>query len=89
MTRVALIGVGRLGTSLGNALAQAGYEITALADSDIRAARRARRTIGRGRATSDAATAARGADLIFIAVPDPPLGRDNLAGENGLPYERR
>jgi predicted short-subunit dehydrogenase-like oxidoreductase (DUF2520 family) len=70
VTRVALIGLGRLGTSLGNALVRAGYEIAALADSDIRAARRARRMIGRGRATSDAAAAARDADLIIIAVPD-------------------
>jgi predicted short-subunit dehydrogenase-like oxidoreductase (DUF2520 family) len=70
MTRITLIGMGRLGTSLGNALARAGYGIAGLADSDPRAARRARRFIGRGRATSDAAEAARAADLIFITVPD-------------------
>lgn len=70
MTRIALVGLGKLGTSLGKALSEAGYEIVALADSDIRAARRARRTIGRGRTTNDAAAAARDADLIIIAVPD-------------------
>jgi predicted short-subunit dehydrogenase-like oxidoreductase (DUF2520 family) len=83
MTTVALIGLGRLGTSLGNALAGAGYEIAALADSDLQAARRARRIIGQGQATNDAAAAARKAEMVFIAVPDGAIAevvRDLLAG---------
>jgi len=68
--RTTIVGMGRLGTSLGKALVQAGYEIVALADSDIQAARRAKRRIGRGRSTDDTAAAVRRADLIFISVPD-------------------
>ncbi len=68
--KVAIIGTGRLGTSLGNALARAGFEIAALSDADARAARRAKRIIGRGRVTGDPAAAAAAADIVFLAVPD-------------------
>jgi predicted short-subunit dehydrogenase-like oxidoreductase (DUF2520 family) len=68
--KIAIIGTGRLGTSLGNALARAGLEISGLADTDPRAVRRAKKIIGAGRATTDAAAAARTADVVFIAVPD-------------------
>ncbi len=40
--KIAIIGTGRLGTSLGNALARAGLEISGLADADPRAVRRAK-----------------------------------------------
>ncbi len=73
--KIAIIGTGRLGTSLGNALARARYEITGLADADLRAARRARRIIGAGRAMKDPAAAARSAEIVFIAVPEDALPR--------------
>ena len=73
--KIAVIGTGRVGTSLGNALAQAGYEIAGLADADPAAARRARRIIGRGRVFRDPLAALRSAEVILIAVPD-----DALAG---------
>ncbi|MCX6567047.1 MAG: DUF2520 domain-containing protein [Candidatus Aminicenantes bacterium] len=82
--KIAIIGTGRLGTSLGNALARAGHEIAGLADTDLRAARRAKKIIGAGRAMKDPAAAARPADVVFIAVPDDALPRvvDELrAGE--------
>ena len=85
--KTAIIGTGRLGTSLGNALARAGVEIIGLADADLRAARRAKRIIGAGRPTADAAAAARDADVVIIAVPDDALPAvvDRLAasGFNG------
>ncbi|MHB8053873.1 MAG: Rossmann-like and DUF2520 domain-containing protein [Candidatus Aminicenantales bacterium] len=71
--KIAIIGTGRLGTSLGNALARAGLEIAGLADADLRAARKAKKIIGSGRATTDAVAAARSADIVFIAVPDAAL----------------
>jgi len=73
--KIAIIGTGRLGASLGNALARAGYEISGLFDADPKAARNARRIIGRGRVTRDAAEAAKGADVIIFAVPDDALPR--------------
>jgi predicted short-subunit dehydrogenase-like oxidoreductase (DUF2520 family) len=81
--KAAIIGTGRLGTSLGNALARAGVEIAGLADTDLKAARRAKKIIGAGRPTSDAAAAAREADVIFIAVPDDALSAvvDRLAAD--------
>jgi len=70
MKSAAIVGAGRLGTSLGLALVRAGYRLPVLADIDLRAARRARRTIGRGTATTDPARAAAEADLLFLCVPD-------------------
>jgi len=68
--KTTIVGMGRLGTSLGKALVRVGYEIVALVDSDLQSARRARQRIGRGRSTDDPAAAVRKADLIFITVPD-------------------
>lgn len=81
--KAAIIGTGRLGTSLGNALARAGMEICGLADADIRAARRARKIIGAGRPEAGTAAAVRDADIIIIAVPDGALAAavDRLAAE--------
>jgi predicted short-subunit dehydrogenase-like oxidoreductase (DUF2520 family) len=85
--KIAIIGTGRLGTSLGHALARAGLEIAGLADADLRAARRAKKIIGSGRATTDAVAAARDADIVFIAVPDAALsavvGRLEAGGFEG------
>ncbi len=70
MKKITIIGTGRLGTSLGNALARAGYEIAGLADKHLPAARKARRIIGQGTVTGDTVKAAETAGIVFIAVPD-------------------
>lgn len=70
MKRVAIVGTGRLGTSLGRALARAGFAVAVLADADLAAARRARRLVGRGVATTDLGRAGREAELIVVSVPD-------------------
>ena len=46
--KIAVIGTGRVGTSLGNSLAQAGYEIAGLADADPAAWRQRIRALGVG-----------------------------------------
>lgn len=69
MTGVAIIGAGRLGTSLGRALANKGFPILWIADREPAAARESRRIIGQGRATTDIARAAE-AGIIFLSVPD-------------------
>ena len=70
MKRFSIIGAGRLGTSLGLALARRGWEPAVIADRDPAAARESRRTIGRGTASTDIGRAARRAPLLFITVPD-------------------
>lgn len=74
MTGVAIIGAGRLGTSLGRALAKKGYPILWIADRKPAAARESRRIIGQGRATSDIARAGE-AGIIVLSVPDEEIER--------------
>ena len=68
--KIAIIGTGRLGTSLGRALAAKGERIAALYDLDPKAAARARRRIGRGKIARTAEEAARAADVLLLCVPD-------------------
>jgi predicted short-subunit dehydrogenase-like oxidoreductase (DUF2520 family) len=70
MNRVSIIGTGRLGTSLGLALSKKGFTIGGLVDRSLYRAKRSRRIIGAGRATTLAASAVARADLVIIAVPD-------------------
>lgn len=74
MTGVAIIGAGRLGTSLGRALAEKGHSILWIADKNPTAARESRRIIGQGRTTSDIARAAE-AGIIVLSVPDDEIER--------------
>ena len=74
MTGVAVIGAGRLGTSLGRALAEKGYPILWIADRKPAAARESRRIIGQGRATSGFARAG-AAGIVILAVPDEEIER--------------
>jgi len=73
---IAIIGGGRLGATLGKALARRGFSIRAVCDRTAALARRARRAVGAGRATTDAARAAREAEVVFLCLSD-----DALAGE--------
>jgi hypothetical protein len=59
MKRFSIVGAGRLGTALGAALARRGWLAEAIEDRDARAARESRRIIGRGRASTSYAAAAR------------------------------
>lgn len=75
MTGVAIIGTGRLGTSLGLALSKKGYDIRWLADKNMAAARESRGIIRQGKATTDIAKAATVAELVFLCVPDDEIER--------------
>lgn len=69
---VAVISAGAVGTAVGEALARAGHAVTAaVARSDASRARAALR-LPQARLT-DAESAARDAELIILAVPDPEL----------------
>lgn len=70
MTNTAIIGAGRLGTTLGFALHQKGYSIQALSCRTLSSAQESSRIIGEGTPLTDNRRAAEAADLIFITVPD-------------------
>ncbi len=70
MLEIAIIGAGRLGTSLGRALAKKGQTITALTCRRKASVAESRAIIGQGLALTDNGAAARLAGVIFICVPD-------------------
>ncbi|MDH4272787.1 MAG: DUF2520 domain-containing protein [Candidatus Aminicenantes bacterium] len=70
MIDIAIIGAGRLGTTLGRALATKGHKITALTCRRKASAEESRAIIGQGRALTDNAAAARMARVIFLCLPD-------------------
>jgi predicted short-subunit dehydrogenase-like oxidoreductase (DUF2520 family) len=74
MTNIAIIGAGRLGTTLGRALAEKGHKITALTCLRKASAEESRAIIGQGRALTDNAAAARTARVIFLCLPDEAIG---------------
>lgn len=75
MSAVAVVGMGRLGTSLAAALAAAGQNIRVLADKNPAAARAGLKIVGRGWATTEPAVAAAAADIVFLCVPDDEVAR--------------
>jgi predicted short-subunit dehydrogenase-like oxidoreductase (DUF2520 family) len=70
MKRIAIIGAGRLGTSLAYALSKNGFVITALSCRSRPSARQSREKIGQGLATTDHVKAASKGEMIFLTVPD-------------------
>lgn len=69
--RIAILGAGSLGAAVGRALRRSGWPVAAVCRRDRRRAREAARIVGGGaRAFTDAARAARGADLVLVAVRD-------------------
>ncbi len=67
---VAIIGAGRVGSSVGFLLKRAGYTVTGVAARTPESAAQAAAFIGQGEPTSDPVRAAAGAELIFITTPD-------------------
>jgi predicted short-subunit dehydrogenase-like oxidoreductase (DUF2520 family) len=70
MKRVAIIGGGKLGTSLGAALRRAGHEVSAVTCLRKASARESARLIGRAAPFTDNARAAELGDIVFICLPD-------------------
>jgi predicted short-subunit dehydrogenase-like oxidoreductase (DUF2520 family) len=67
---VAIIGAGRVGSSVGFLLKRAGYTITAVVARTQESAERGREFIGSGKALTDVVQATARADVIFITTPD-------------------
>src|SRR5689334_19047593 len=67
---VAIIGAGRVGSSVGCLLAKAGYRITSVVTRSIASASMAAGFIGAGEPTTNVQTAVAGAEIVFITTPD-------------------
>jgi len=70
MADISIIGAGRLGTSLGRALAAKGHRIRALACRSLRSAKLARAAVGQGRPVTDIAEAAALGKIVILCLPD-------------------
>jgi predicted dinucleotide-binding enzyme len=62
----AIIGAGRVGSSVGFLLKRAGYAVTAVAARSLASAEKASAYIGAGKPATDVAKAASQADIVFI-----------------------
>jgi len=69
--RIAILGAGALGTTLGRALRRSGLPVAVVCRREARRAREAARLVGgSARSTTDPVRAARGADLVLLTVRD-------------------
>ena len=68
--KIAIIGAGILGTSLGTLFQRAGHEIVAISSRTLKSARAGAALLGGVQVVGDAGLAALGADLVLLAVPD-------------------
>ena len=83
---VAIIGAGRVGSSVGFLLRRAGYTVTAIVASTEESAEKARAFIGSGKAMTDVLQAALTADVVFITTPDKVIKKvcDAIASGDGF-----
>jgi len=70
MKTVAIIGAGRVGSSVGYLLNRAGYAVLSVAARTTASAEKAAAFIGAGKATTDVVQAAAGVEVVFITTPD-------------------
>jgi predicted short-subunit dehydrogenase-like oxidoreductase (DUF2520 family) len=68
--RIGFIGAGRTGTALAVALAEAGYEVVAVASRSPASAQALARRLSGARAVESAQEVVNAADLVFLTVPD-------------------
>lgn len=70
MRRISIIGGGRLGATMGHALASKGFEIAAVSCRTRSSALESARLIGSAQATTVPSRAAAAAEIIFLCIPD-------------------
>jgi predicted short-subunit dehydrogenase-like oxidoreductase (DUF2520 family) len=68
--KIAIVGAGILGTSLGVLAQRAHHEVVAISSRTLKSARVAAKTIGGVTVVGDPAMAALGAEVVVLAVPD-------------------
>lgn len=88
MSKVAIIGAGTLGTSLGVLIQRAGYQVTAICSRHMRSAQVAQSIVGAGEVVGDPGLAAMGADLVLLAVPDRAIPSVSLQVASGGALKR-
>jgi predicted short-subunit dehydrogenase-like oxidoreductase (DUF2520 family) len=70
MKKTAIIGAGRLGTTLGHSLSQQGFHIISASCRSLSSARESVDIIGEGRPVTDNKKAAANAETVILSVPD-------------------
>jgi len=70
MKKAAIIGAGRLGTTLGYSLSQQGFHITAASCRSLPSARESVDIIGEGTPVTDNKKAVKNAETVILSVPD-------------------
>jgi len=70
MNNIAIIGAGRLGTSLGFSLSKIGFAITGISCQTQKSAEESQKIIGDGMASTDHSLTAKLGNILFITVPD-------------------
>ncbi|MFB0564653.1 MAG: Rossmann-like and DUF2520 domain-containing protein [Candidatus Aminicenantaceae bacterium] len=90
MIDTAIIGAGRLGTSLGYALSKKGYRIKAVSCKRLSSARQSLQIIGEGKAFTDNTQAAKEGELLFLCLPDSEIAKaaEELAVST-LPWRKK
>jgi predicted short-subunit dehydrogenase-like oxidoreductase (DUF2520 family) len=83
---VAIIGAGRVGSSVGFLLKRAGYAVTAVAARTAATAEKAVAFIGGGEPLADVIKAASKAEIVFITTPDRAIREvcDTISTDDGL-----
>lgn len=79
MKDIAIIGAGKLGTSLGTAFSKQEYKIRALSCRSLSSAKESRQIIQQGTPTTDNLQAGRSGKIIVLSVPDDRI--EKVAGE--------
>jgi predicted short-subunit dehydrogenase-like oxidoreductase (DUF2520 family) len=86
LLKVAIIGAGTVGTAVGYLLKQGGYPIVGVASRTLESAKRARKFIGDGEASTDLRAIAKKADIVFITTSDSAIEEvcTRIASEGGF-----
>jgi len=84
--KVAIIGAGVVGTSLGYLLRKIGWRIAGIASRTLQSAQKAKKIIGEGNASVDLSCTAREADVVFITTSDDAIKGtcEKIAAEGGF-----
>lgn len=84
--RIAIIGAGVVGTALGYLLRKVGYPVAGIASRTLQSARKAKKFIGEGAASTDLAAIAGKADIVFITTSDSAIEKvcSKIASEKGF-----
>lgn len=86
MKKIAIIGAGKVGTAIGYLLKNAGYRIVGIGSRTLVSARKAKKFIGQGIATTNLKNVSEKADIVFITTSDGAIEAacKKIASEHGF-----